>query len=91
MEMYVDVLNVLAQRGPLKITHIMYKANLNCDVLKECLTFLIKQGLIEERKARKRNVVYANTQRGTQVIKFFKELDKALPIKENEKIFPIPY
>ena len=89
--MYVDVLNVLALRGPLKITHIMYKANLNCDVLKECLTFLIKQGLIEERKAGKRNVVYANTQRGTQVIKFFKELDKALPIKENERIFPTPY
>jgi predicted transcriptional regulator len=89
--MYVDVLNVLAQRGPMKISHIMYKANLNCDVLKECLNFLIKQNLIEERKAGKHNLVYANTPRGTQVTKFFRELDKALPLKEEDKIFPIPY
>ena len=24
MEMYVDILEVLAQRGPLKLTHVMY-------------------------------------------------------------------
>jgi len=91
LEMYVDVLNVLAQRGPMKISHIMYKANLNCDVLKECLNFLIKQNLIEQRKAGKHNLVYANTPRGTQVTKSFKELNKALPLKEEDKIFPIPY
>ena len=90
LEMYVDVLNVLAQRGPLKLTHIMYKANLNCDVLKECLNFLIKQNLIEERKAGKRNVVYANTPRGTQVTKFFKELNKALPLKKKTKSSQFP-
>ena len=91
LEMYVDVLNVLAQRGPMKISHIMYKANLNCDVLKECLNFLIKQNLIEERKAGKHNLVYANTPRGTQVTKSFKELNKALPLGEEDKIFPTPY
>ena len=91
LEMYVDVLNALASRGPLKTSHIMYKANLNCDVLKECLNFLIKQELIEQRKVGKRNVVYANMPRGTQVTKFFKELDKALPIKEEEKTYPTPY
>ena len=25
LEMYVDILKVLGQRGPLKLTHIMYK------------------------------------------------------------------
>ena len=30
LEMYVDILKVLAQRGPLKLTHVMYKANVNC-------------------------------------------------------------
>ena len=88
--MYVDVLNALAQRGAMKTSHIMYKANLNCDVLKECLNFLIKQGLIEQRKVGKRNVVYTNTSRGTQVIKFFKELDKALPLKEEKKCAQFP-
>ena len=47
LEMYIDVLTVLSQRGPLKLTHIMYKSNLNCSVLKGYLEFLIKQGLIE--------------------------------------------
>ncbi len=49
LEMYVDILTVLAHRGPLKLTHVMYKANVNCSVLKEYLDFLIKQGLVEER------------------------------------------
>jgi predicted transcriptional regulator len=49
LEMYVEILEVLAQRGPLKVTHIMYDANVNCKVLKEYLDFLIKQGLIEGR------------------------------------------
>ena len=92
LEMYVDILRVLAQRGPLKLTHIMYKANVNCNILKGYLDFLIKQGLIEERVVGKSNVVYANTARGTAVIKFFRELNKALPlIEEDGKISPVPY
>jgi predicted transcriptional regulator len=43
LEMYIDILKVLAQRGPLKLTHIMYKANVNCSVLKEYLDFLIRE------------------------------------------------
>ena len=31
LEMYVAILKVLSQRGPLKLTHVMYKANVNCD------------------------------------------------------------
>ena len=90
--MYVDILKVLAQRGPLKLTHIMYKANVNCKILKEYLDFLIKQGLIEERIVGKSRVVYANTTRGTTVIKYFRELNKALPvIEEDDKILPVPY
>jgi predicted transcriptional regulator len=92
LEMYVDILRVLAQRGPLKLTHIMYKANVNCNILKGYLDFLIKQGLIEERVVGKSKLVYANTARGTAVIKFFRELNKALPlIEEDGKPFPVPY
>ena len=92
LEMYVDILRVLAQRGPLKLTHIMYKANVNCNILKGYLDFLIKQGLIEERVVGKSKLVYANTARGTAVIKFFRELNKALPlIEEDGKTFPVPY
>ena len=80
--MYVDILTVLARKGPLKLTHVRYKANVNCSVLKEYLEFLIKQGLVEERTLRKERVVYTITPRGITVLKYFKELKQVLPIVE---------
>lgn len=92
LEMYVDILTVLAQRGPLKLTHVMYKANVNCSVLKEYLDFLMKQGLVEERTIGKRRAVFAITQRGITVLKYFKELKQVLPIVEEARSqVPIPY
>ena len=87
--MYVDILSVLTHRGPLKLTHVMYKANVNCSVLKEYLDFLMKQGLVEERPVGKRRIVYGVTQRGLTVLKYFRELKQVLPILgEDEKRTP---
>jgi predicted transcriptional regulator len=80
--MYVDILKVLARHGPLKLTHIMYKANVNCSVLKEYLNFLMQQNLIEEKTVGKKRIVYAITQRGLTVLKYFRELKTVLPIVE---------
>jgi len=91
LEMNIDILKVLAQRGPLQLTHLMCQANVNCNILKGYLDFLIKQGLIEERVIEKSSVVYANTDRGTNVIKFFGELNKPLLVKEDSKFLPVPY
>src|SRR4030066_530753 len=92
LEMYVDILRVLAQRGPLKTTHVRYKANVNCSVLKEYMDFLIKQGLVEERTIGKRRVVYAVTQRGITVLKYFRELKQVLPIgEESGNQMPVPF
>lgn len=92
LEIYVDILNVLSQGEPLKLTHIMYRSNVNCSVLKEYLDFLLKQGLIEERVVGKGKMVYANTARGTAVLKSFRELQKVLPVKkEDSKISPMLY
>ena len=82
LEMYVDILKVLAHRGPLKLTHVMCKANVNCKVLKEYLYFLTKQGLVEEKIIRRERVVYAITQRGVTVLKQFRELKEVLPLVE---------
>jgi predicted transcriptional regulator len=83
IEMYVDVLRVLAAK-PLKLTHIMYKANMNCNVVTQVLDFMLKQGLVEKKVAGKRTVVYASTTLGASVLKSFRELNKALPIIEEE-------
>ena len=92
LETYVDILKVLLHNGPLKVTHVMYKANVNCSVLKEQMDFLIKQGLVEERKIRKAKVVFAITQKGIAVLKYFHELKQVLPIiEENRKQTATPY
>jgi predicted transcriptional regulator len=91
--MYIDILKVLAHKGPLKLTHIMYKANVNCSVLKQYLDFLIAQGLVEEKTIGKKRIVYAITQRGLTVLKYFRELKVMLPVLEEElaKIPPSLY
>jgi predicted transcriptional regulator len=92
LEMYVDILTVLAHRGPLKLTHVMYKANVNCSVLKEYLDFLMKQSLVEERIVGKARVVFAVTPRGITVLKYFRELKEVLPIVEEARSqTPVPY
>ncbi len=92
MEMYIDILKVMAKNGPLKLTHVMYKANVNCSVLKQNLEFLIKQNLIEEqitiKKRNKTKISYAITERGRTVIKYFNEVNRALHIT-NESSIPV--
>ena len=82
LEMYIDILKVLAHRGPLKLTHIMYKANVNCSVLKEYLDFLIQQNLVEEKTVGKKRIVYAITENGLKVLKYFRKLKTMLPVME---------
>jgi len=94
LEMHLDVLKVLARhRGPLKLTHIMYKANVNCDTLKQYLDFLIQHNLVEEQTLPKKRhgtrVVYAITERGLTVLKYYWEVNSALQIVEEAHKFPV--
>ncbi len=92
LEMHIDILKVLAHHGPLKLTHVMYKANVNCSVLKQYLDFLIQRNLIEEqtlhKKRNKTRVVYAITERGRTVLRYFRELNSALQITEEANKIP---
>jgi len=82
LEIYFDILKVLARHGPLKLTYIMYMVYVNCSVLKQYLEFLIKQDLVEERIVGKKRVIYAITDRGLAILKYSRELKAALPIIE---------
>jgi len=91
LETYVDILKVLAHRGPLKLTHIMYKANVNGSILREYLDFLLKQNLVEERNVGKSRTVFAVTQKGITVLKNFREMQQILPIiEETRNMIPTP-
>jgi len=81
--MYIDILEVLALKGQLKLTHIMYKSNVNCKVLKSQLDFLMKSSLVEERIFRKDKVVFAITPKGMATLKAFRQIKETFPIEEN--------
>ena len=90
--MAIDILKILAQKGPLKLTHIMYKTNVNCDVLNKNLGFLMKQGLIEVHNIGRGRHVYAITGLGLTLLKSWREVKELLPaIAEKEDILPLLY
>jgi len=96
LEIHVDILTGLARYGPLKLTNIMRKANVDADVLKQYLGFLIQHNLVKEETLlstrHEKGVVYAITERGLTVLKYFRALNSALQtIKETKKIPPLPY
>ena len=96
LELHIDILKALGRHGPLKLTHIMYKANVNCSVLKQYLDFLIQQNLVEEQTLLKRRhktkVVYAITERGLTALKYFREVSSSLQlVEEAHKIPPMLY
>ena len=90
--MHLDILMTLAKKGPLKLTHIMYKANVNCSVLKEYLDFLIQQELVAEKTIKKERIVYTITEKGLTVLKYFRELQIMIPVFDDNKTnIPIIY
>ena len=82
IEIRIDILTILSQRGPSRITHIMYDSNTNCAVLKGNLTYMIKQGLVEKKYVGQERIAYCITPKGTSILSAFKELRQVLPIVE---------
>jgi predicted transcriptional regulator len=74
LETCLSILEILNCRGPLKITHLMQKADLNFNALKGQLDFLINQNMIEERVVDKGTIVYAIGSRGVKLLRFFVNL-----------------
>jgi predicted transcriptional regulator len=77
--MYVDILGVLARSGPLKLTGVMQNANIIYSMLRKCLDFLTKQGLVEVKMIGEEKEVYVITQLGVTVLEQFRELREVLP------------
>ena len=83
IEICIEILSILDQRGLSRITHIMYNTNTNCSLLKEILVFMMKQNLVEEKNVGKDRVAYCITQRGRSILNAFQELNQILPLVEN--------
>ena len=80
LEVIIDILKILAQNGSLKISYSTCKTNITCSVLEEYLGLLLRQGLVDQRNVGKLRMDYSITQRGINVLEYFKELKQVLPI-----------
>jgi predicted transcriptional regulator len=80
LQMYVEVLDALVFYGPMKLTRITYKANMNCSLLKPILNELMKNKLVEERKVKENSIVYVATNAARSTLLRFNELTKILPV-----------
>ena len=59
LEIKIDILKALACHGRLKLTHLMYKAKVNCGILKQYLELLVQHKLVKEEPIDKKRVASA--------------------------------
>ena len=85
LEMYLDVLWVI-KKGTTKPTQIMYQANLSWRPLQKILDSMVYQGLIESgaviKGDKRTRETYRLTQKGENVIMYFRRAQELLPLKE---------
>ncbi|MCW4044348.1 MAG: winged helix-turn-helix domain-containing protein [Candidatus Bathyarchaeota archaeon] len=67
LELYEEILQTLAKK-PLILDSIAYTCNMDCRLLNQRLSFLVKNGLVQEENF-KNKTRYALTKRGTAISK----------------------
>ncbi len=67
LELYEDILTALVDK-PLTVDTIAYACNMDCIALRQRLSFLAKNGMVEERTYKKKTR-YALTRRGLAIFK----------------------
>jgi predicted transcriptional regulator len=92
--MDIAILQALTGPKPLKLTHIMYRANLNCNVLKEKIAALEAKGLVNSSirilkmhlgSPARRGSFYGLTSQGREVLQNYNSVFKVLEGGEDER------
>jgi predicted transcriptional regulator len=78
LEIYLDILGVLAHHGSLKFTNIRQKANYHANDLKGYLEFLVQRGFITKRTVEGGRIAYSITMKGITVFKHFSHIKAQL-------------
>jgi predicted transcriptional regulator len=78
LEIYAELLKVLAHEGPLNLTHLKYKVNINCSALREDLDTLIRLELVEERTTGNNRGVFSVAERGFTFLNYFGEISQSI-------------
>jgi predicted transcriptional regulator len=90
LEVYLDVLWTI-KNGTRKPTRIMYESNLSWKPLQKTLNSLMRQDLIEEYEPldlrdKRTSTCYELTQKGENVLMYFKKAEDLLEIETLPKI-----
>ncbi|MDE1854218.1 MAG: hypothetical protein KGI38_10815 [Thaumarchaeota archaeon] len=75
IEVFADVMKVVAEEREIRRTRIMYKANLAWKVLKEALDFLEGKGILRS-EAKDAGIFVSLTNEGYGVLQRFNELEE---------------
>jgi predicted transcriptional regulator len=71
-EIYAAILEEFINYGPMRLTKVATRANINYVVLKSIVNELVSDGVVEERKS-ENNTVYAVTSKAKVVLVQLKE------------------
>lgn len=74
IEVFADIIKVIAEEGEVKRTRLMFKANLAWTVLKDAMEFLENRGLVKS-EVRDSRVSLSLTNEGYVVLNRFRELE----------------
>jgi len=90
LDRYLNILGVLVGR-PQRMEQISRRARLEQNVLKRHMVFLVSNGVVEKRRLRAKQNVYALTERGLMVfktlraLKYLEKLRDSLPVVEEAR------
>jgi predicted transcriptional regulator len=82
LQLHLNILRVLGQGEQMQPTEIMYQVNICHAFLKKYLDLLIKQNLVERKVINGRKAKYSITEKGLDLLRYYGELEKALPMVE---------
>ena len=68
LKICIEVLSILASRGPMKLTQLMTKVELNKNHLRQHLRLLKKRNLVERQNLGENKIFYVVTERGLEVL-----------------------
>jgi len=77
LQIYLDILEVFVNCGPIRLTRVILKAKVNYVLLKKITSGFVADGLVEERRV-KDYLAYAATPKAKLVLSRLREDSKSL-------------
>ena len=85
-QMCIEILDTVNAEN-LRLTHIMYRANVNCSELKKFIDYLMECNLLTEVLVGRNRVVYHLTPEGREALALFKRLNTEFFQPKSQKKF----